>query len=81
MVAVVLANTAKYEGRLSKVFWKMAHDKQREVLHLSYSASETDLEPAELLKVFIGYWESSIKPATLCAAINEGSRLLVSVRF
>lgn len=61
LVAVVLANTAKYEGRLSKMFWKMAHDEQRQVLHLSYSASETDLEPSALLALFVGYWENSLQ--------------------
>lgn len=58
LVIVIVANTDKYTGRISKMFWKMAYDDQNKVLNLMYSASEIDIDAKELYDLFVSYWKN-----------------------
>jgi len=57
LVIVTVDHAAKYEGRLSKLLWKMAFDEQNSKLNLMYSASEIDIDAAELYDLLFKYWK------------------------
>lgn len=56
LVVVTVDNTNKYNGRLSKMMWKMAYDEQNSKLNLMYSASEIDIDSKALYDLFLSYW-------------------------
>ncbi|WP_125722811.1 STM3941 family protein [Flavobacterium ustbae] len=57
LVAVTIDNVAKYDGRVSKFFWKMAYDEQNSKLNIMYSASEIDIDAKALYDLFLNYWK------------------------
>ncbi|KAF2078765.1 STM3941 family protein [Flavobacterium sharifuzzamanii] len=57
LVAVTTNNVDKYDGRVSKFLWKMAHDEQNSKLNIMYSASEIEINAEELYKLFLKYWK------------------------
>ncbi|MEI2274370.1 hypothetical protein OHD16_19640 [Sphingobacterium sp. ML3W] len=59
LVVVSLHNRAKYKGRLSKIFQKMAYEESTQQLHLTYSASEIDLDAQTLFDLFVSYWDNA----------------------
>jgi hypothetical protein len=59
LVVVTVTNIEKYNGRLSKMLWKMAYDEQAQILTLMYSASEIDIDAKELFNLFVSFWKSS----------------------
>lgn len=58
LVVATVGNTQKYQGRLSKMMWKMAHDERNDELRLMYAASEIEIDAAELLELLDGYWKN-----------------------
>lgn len=59
LVVVTINNPEKYEGRLSKMLWNMALNKESNQLTLMYSASEIDIDSNELFNLFIKSWKES----------------------
>ncbi|AJW65131.1 hypothetical protein VO54_03705 [Elizabethkingia miricola] len=59
LIVVSLHNAAKYKGRLSKFFWKIAYDKSTEQLHIKYTDSEIDINTQALFDLFVSYWNYS----------------------
>lgn len=59
LVVVTINNPEKYEGRLSKMMWNMAHDKNTNQLTLMYSASEIDIDADALFTSFTTFWKES----------------------
>ena len=57
LVVVTINNPEKYEGRLSKMLWNMAYNKDTNQLTLMYSASEIDLDAQELFGLFTKSWK------------------------
>ncbi|MDP5201978.1 STM3941 family protein [Flavobacterium sp. DG2-3] len=57
LVAVTIDNITKYEGRVSKFLWKMAHDEQNSRVNIMYSASEVDIDAKALYDLFLSYWK------------------------
>ncbi|WP_433832236.1 STM3941 family protein [Flavobacterium anhuiense] len=57
LVVVTVDNADKYNGRLSKMMWKMAYDEQNSKLNLMYSASEIDIDAAKLYDLFAKHWK------------------------
>jgi len=65
LVVVTINNPEKYEGRLSKMLWNMALNKETNQLTLMYSASEIDVDHNELFSLFNTSWQESKKENTL----------------
>jgi hypothetical protein len=61
LVVVTINNPEKYEGRLSKMLWNMALNKENNQLTLMYSASEIDVDHNELFSLFNKSWKESKK--------------------
>lgn len=59
LVIVTINNPEKYEGRLSKMMWNMAHDKNTNQLTLMYSASEINIDANALFILFDTFWKES----------------------
>lgn len=59
LVVVSINNPEKYEGRLSKMLWNMAYNKDTNQLTLMYSASEIDIDSNELFTLFNKSWKKS----------------------
>lgn len=59
LVVVTINNPEKYEGRLSKMLWNMALNKETNQLTLMYSASEIDVDSNELFNLFTKSWKES----------------------
>jgi hypothetical protein len=59
LVVVTINNPEKYEGRLSKMLWNMALNKETNQLTLMYSASEIDVDSNELFNLFHKSWKES----------------------
>ena len=59
LVVVTINNPEKYEGRLSKMLWNMAHNKDTNQLTLMYSASEIDVDSNALFNLFTKSWKES----------------------
>lgn len=59
LVIVTVDHSEKYEGRLSKMMWNMAHDKNTNQLTLMYSASEIDIDSNALFNLFNTFWKES----------------------
>ncbi|WP_428232118.1 STM3941 family protein [Flavobacterium sp.] len=59
LVVVTINNPEKYEGRLSKMFWNMAYNKDAHQLTLMYSASEIDIDSNALFALFNTSWKQS----------------------
>jgi hypothetical protein len=57
LVVVTINNPEKYEGRLSKMLWNMAYNKETNQLTLMYSASEIDIDANALFTLFITFWK------------------------
>ncbi|MCC9065961.1 STM3941 family protein [Flavobacterium piscisymbiosum] len=65
LVVVTINNPKKYEGRLSKMLWNMAINKETNQLTLMYSASEIDVDANELFTLFNKFWKESSLVNTL----------------
>ena len=65
LVVVTINNPQKYEGRLSKMLWNMALNKETNQLTLMYSASEIDVDHNELFSLFDKSWQESEKKVLL----------------
>lgn len=59
LVVVTINNPEKYEGRLSKMLWNMAHNKDTNQLTLMYSASEIDIDSHALFTLFNRFWKEN----------------------
>lgn len=59
LVVVTINNPEKYEGRLSKMLWNIAYNKDTNQLTLMYSASEIDVDSTELFSLFNKSWKES----------------------
>ncbi|OXA93494.1 STM3941 family protein [Flavobacterium hercynium] len=57
LVVVTINNPEKYEGRLSKMLWNMAYNKETNQLTLMYSASEIDIDANALFTLFTTFWK------------------------
>lgn len=59
LVVVTINNPENYEGRLSKMMWNIAHNKNTNQLTLMYSASEIDIDADALFTSFNTLWKES----------------------
>lgn len=59
LVVVTINNPEKYEGRLSKMLWKIAYNKGTNQLTLMYSASEIDIDANALFTLFNTFWKEN----------------------
>lgn len=59
LVAFLIQNNHKYEGRLSRSFRGMAYKKDMDKYLIMYTASEIEIDAEKLFDLVTGYWKST----------------------